>query len=40
MVKVLTKQGKWVSPKKHPNPDDYHIPQDMFDQMEHLLDIN
>jgi len=35
--KALTKDGKWVIPKNHPNKSDFHIPQKCYDEYIHLL---
>ncbi len=38
--KVLTKDGQWVCPKTHPNKKDFHIPQDKFEELKPLLDLD
>ena len=35
---VLTKSGKWVRPNTV-DASEYHIPQSMFEQLKHLLDL-
>ncbi|WP_243018574.1 hypothetical protein [Candidatus Cardinium hertigii] len=38
--KVLTKDGQWVNPATHPNKQDFHIPQDMFEELKPLLELD
>ena len=37
--KVLTKSGEWVIKTKDLPKESYHIPQSMFEQFKHLLDL-
>ncbi len=38
--KALTKDGQWMNPKTHPNKQNFHIPQDMFEEMRPLLELD